>query len=137
MKKIILILIATIISFISVGFISSPTFADCPDGYIPVSILDGGDGTTGTNGEKCRKEAENGDDVQNILYLVRDIMSVGVGILGVIGITIVGIQYLTAGGNEDQTRKAKRRLLEIVIGLVAYVIIIALLTWLLPGFGDQ
>ena len=61
-------------------------------------------------------------------------MSIGVGILGVLGIVIVGIQYLTAGGNEEQTRKAKRRMFEIVIGLVAYVLVYAFLKFLLPTF---
>ena len=60
-------------------------------------------------------------------------MTVGVGILGVIGITIVGIQYLTAGGNEEKTRKAKRRMFEIVIGLVVYVVFYAFLKWLMPA----
>ena len=64
-------------------------------------------------------------------------MTVGIGILGVVGITIVGIQYLTAGGNEEKTRKAKRRLYEIVIGLVAYVLIYAFLQWLLPNFDES
>ena len=71
----------------------------------------------------------------HVLKLVVDIMSVGIGILGVIGISISGVQYLTAGGNEEQTRKAKRRIFEIVIGLGIYVLIYALLQWLLPGFN--
>ena len=61
-------------------------------------------------------------------------MSIGVGILGVVGITIVGIQYLTAGGNEEKTRTAKRRILDIVIGLAAYAAAYWILQWLLPTF---
>ena len=72
-----------------------------------------------------------------VILLVVDILAVLVGIIGVIGIVIVGIQYLTAGGNEEQTRKAKRRLFEIVIGILAYVIIYALLKWLLPNFEES
>lgn len=86
-----------------------------------------------TCGDKA--DGENGEGVMCILQTVVDVMTVGVGILGVLGITIVGIQYLTAGGNEEQTRKAKRRMVEIVIGLVAYVLIYALLKFLLPGFN--
>ena len=74
------------------------------------------------------------DGVGCILRLVVDIMSIGIGILGVIGIVIVGLQYLTAGGNEEKTRKAKQRMFEIIIGLVAYVAIYAILKWLLPSF---
>ncbi len=77
----------------------------------------------------------NGSSIIGVLRLVVEIMTIGVGILGVVGITIVGTQYLTAGGNEEQTRKAKRRMFEIVIGIVAYVVLYALLAWLLPGFS--
>lgn len=76
------------------------------------------------------------DGVVCILNLVVDIMSIGIGVLGVIGITVVGIQYLTAGGNEEKTRKAKQRMFEIVVGLVSYVVIFAVLKWLMPGFGS-
>ena len=69
-----------------------------------------------------------------VLELIVDILSIGVGILGVIGISVVGIQYLTAGGNEEQTRKAKRRMFEIILGLAVYAVIFALLKFLLPGF---
>lgn len=79
-------------------------------------------------------ECGNGESIMAILKLVVDIMSIGVGILGVIGISITGIQYLTAGGNEEQVRKAKRRIFEIVIGIAVYAVIVALLNWLLPAF---
>ncbi|MBO7657260.1 hypothetical protein J6S55_01270 [Candidatus Saccharibacteria bacterium] len=81
------------------------------------------------------EKSENGAGIICVINLVIDILSVLIGVVGVIGIVIVGIQYLTAGGNEEQTRKAKRRLFEIVIGLMAYVLIYALLKWLLPGFS--
>ena len=73
------------------------------------------------------------DGVEHVLKLVIDILSIGVGVLGVVGISIVGIQYLTAGGNEDKTRKAKRRLFEIIIGLIVYAMFYAVLNWLNVG----
>ena len=60
-------------------------------------------------------------------------MTYGIGILGAIGITVVGIMYITAKGNEAQTTKAKKRMLEIVIGLAVYALIWAILSWLMPG----
>ena len=57
-------------------------------------------------------------------------MTIGIGVLGVVGILIVGTQYLTAGDSEEKARKAKRRLFEIVIGLIAYAIFYAILNWL-------
>lgn len=94
------------------------------DGCVSTSIIG--------NGEVC--DSGDGDSIMNLLILVVDIMTIGVGILGVVGITIVGIQYLTAGGNEERVRKSKRRMLEIVIGLAAYVVAYAVLRFLIPGF---
>ncbi|MBQ6410031.1 hypothetical protein IJI18_02100 [Candidatus Saccharibacteria bacterium] len=74
-------------------------------------------------------------DIPGVIMLVVDILSIVVGIAGVIGIVYMGIQYLTAGGNEEKTRKAKRRLFEIVIGVAAYAVAYAFLRWLLPTFG--
>lgn len=75
------------------------------------------------------------EGIEKVLSITVDIMTAGVAILAVIGIVISGIQYLTAGGNEDKLKKSKRRIFEIVIGLAAYVIIYALLKWLLPTFN--
>ena len=68
--------------------------------------------------------------VDHVLKLVIDIMTIGVGILGVVGISVAGIQYLTAGGSEEKTRKAKRRILEIIIGLAVYAVFYAVLSFL-------
>ena len=79
---------------------------------------------------------ECGDDeggIWHILSLILDIMSIGIGILGVIGIMVAGIQYLTAGDKEDQAKKAKSRIYEIVLGLVVYAVLFVALEWLMPG----
>jgi len=80
-------------------------------------------------------ESGGGEGIKCVVLLVVNILSVLVGIVGVIGIVVVGIQYLTSAGNEEKTRKAKRRLFEIVIGVLAYVLMAALLNWLLPNFN--
>lgn len=83
----------------------------------------------------CDKaEQGGGEGIKCIINLVVDIMTVGVGILSVIGITVVGIQYLTSAGSEEKARKAKHRLFEIVIGVALYAVAYALLKWLLPSF---
>ena len=63
------------------------------------------------------------EGISKVLELVINVLNIGVGILGVIGISVTGIQYLTAGSSEEQTKKAKRRLTEIVIGLAAYAVL--------------
>ena len=118
MKKKILIIITAIIFSIA-GFSAPVMAAEDDNVYHPIILT----------------ECGSGDDaaIKCILNTVIDIFTVGVGILGVIGISIAGIQYLTAGGSEEKTRKAKRRMFEIVIGLVAYVLIYAALKWLMPN----
>ena len=138
MKKLIYSIIAV---FAVLVFSTTPVYADC----VETSILGGTKCTKDeatnelkpdTNGSvSCACDNNDGSSIYDILNTVVDIMSVCIGILGVIGITIVGIQYLTAAGNEEQTRKAKRRMFEIVIGIVAYVILYAGLRFLLPEFN--
>ena len=134
MKKRMIKIVAGLLSLSSMFFASlpQPVFAD---GAV-CTCEGGGNGTTVDAAilkDVC--DCGHGESVIAILNLVVNIMTVGIGILGVVGITIVGIQYLTAGGNEEKTRKAKRRMLEIVIGLMAYVLIYALVKWLMPHFG--
>ena len=83
------------------------------------------------------QEHGDGGGIICVVQLVVDILTALVGVLGVLGIIIVGIQYLTAAGNEEQARKAKRRLFEIILGLVLYVLLYSLLRWLLPNFNPK
>ena len=102
-------------------FFSYPALAASTDGIVETTFF----GNLKDDGGGC--------GVYTILNSVVDILSIGIGILAIIGITIVGIKYLTAKGDVAQTKKAKTRLLQIVIGLVAYVLLYAGVQWLLPG----
>lgn len=127
MKKI--AIIATILT-LGLASVTAPAMAMGPMEVFGNAI--GADNANILN--KCAaKEGE--ESIRCLLELGADILSVGVGILGVIGISISGVQYLTAGGSEEKTRKAKRRIFEIVIGLAAYAVLYYLLKWLLPNFG--
>ena len=95
---------------------------------VDTSILSGCD-CPDENGQKGK-----GGAIMSILKLVVEILTVSIGALATVGLGISGIQYLTAGGNEEQTRKAKRRILEIVLGLVAYVLAYAFLNFIIPDF---
>ncbi len=70
------------------------------------------------------------NSIMGLLDLIVEIMRIGIPILGALGIVLFGIQYLTAGGDEAKAHKAKRRMLEVVIGLVAYAVAAALFSWL-------
>ena len=76
----------------------------------------------------------SGEGINNMLSFVLDFVMYGLGAAAVLGLIIVGIQYMTARDNEAQMTKAKTRLIEIVIGLVAWGIMWAALKFLIPGF---
>lgn len=121
MKKILLALVLAV-TVVSGVLVARPVFAEkkCTTNILPDSLCED-------------SAAESGQGIKDMLNIVLGIMMAGVGVLGVIGVTIVGIQYLTASGSEEKTRKAKRRLFEIVIGVAAFLLIGALIRFLMPG----
>mgnify|MGYP001057835233 CR=1 FL=1 len=76
-------------------------------------------------------------DIQTLLLLIVKILFYGLGAAAVVGVVVAGIMYLTARDNEAQVTKAKTRLLEIVIGLVAWALMYTALHFLIPGFDDS
>ncbi len=75
-------------------------------------------------------------DIKGLLLLVANILVYGLGVAAVIGVVWAGVLYLTARDSEAQITKAKTRLLEVAIGVVAWAVMFALLQWLIPGFSD-
>ncbi|MCL1840085.1 M15 family metallopeptidase [Candidatus Saccharibacteria bacterium] len=71
--------------------------------------------------------------IAEILGLILDIMTMGIGVLATVGLVISGIQWLTSRDNESQVIKAKSRIFNIVIGILTWALIWLLLSWLLPG----
>ena len=63
-----------------------------------------------------------------IYYLMLWILGI-FGFIGIIGFVISGIMYLTAAGNEEQIKKAKRAMMfsiiGVLVGLVGLVVIFA------------
>ena len=74
----------------------------------------------------------------DVLGIALQIITYGVGSAAVIGVIIAAYQYITARDNPQKVAVAKNRLLQIVIGLVIWVMIWAILQFLLPGglFAD-
>ena len=79
----------------------------------------------------CKEGGDGG--VYHVIGLVIDAFSIGVGILAVAGILWSGTIYITSGQSEDRATTAKRRIYDIVLGLMAYVVLWSLTQWLLPG----
>lgn len=111
---------------------ATPVFA-CADGEC--SCGNGKCGTKISTSILDVCDCGGGEGIMYILNLAINILTAGIGVVAVIGIVIAGIQYLTAGGSEEQVKKAKRRIFEIVLGLAVYVLIYAILSWLIPDFN--
>ncbi|RYD94776.1 MAG: hypothetical protein EOP54_16905 [Sphingobacteriales bacterium] len=68
-----------------------------------------------------------------ILVVILQIMTVGVGILAVGGIVYGAILYASAQDNAGQTKKAVEVITNTVIGLLLYLFMYAILNLLIPG----
>ena len=82
--------------------------------------------------------SSDSDALFDILGIGLQIVTYGVGSAAVIGVIIAAYQYITARDNPSQVAAAKNRLLQIIIGLLVWVMIWAILQFLLPGglFAD-
>ena len=117
MTKRSLILFAIFMIILGAAFTANAYAASC--GGVDTAIIN------------CSEEGEGA--VNHIFLLILDIMTIGIGILGVVGISVSGIQYLTAADDATKATKAKRRIFEIIIGLALYALLWAGLEWLMPG----
>lgn len=120
------ILIMTIMFMVSLLFVSGlcvgPAFADSKP---TMTVL-----------KMCEEEmdGENGEGIKCILNLVVNVLTYGIGVLGVAGIVFSGIQYTSSQGDPAKMAKAKNRIIQIIIGLVIYAVMYAALAFLVPGW---
>jgi len=107
-------------------------------------ILPGAAQAVGNNGcetdtsiIKCNNVNDSGDientGIWSILLLVINIMTVGVGILAVAGIVYGSVLYTSAGGSPDQVKKARTVIVNVVVGILAYLLMFSVLNFIIPG----
>lgn len=75
----------------------------------------------------------NNNPLTQTILIAINFLSAAVGIVVIIAIVIGGIQYSTAGGNPNATSAAKKRILNAIIALVAYMLLFMFLQWIIPG----
>ena len=78
-------------------------------------------------------EVSGEQGIYTILKLVVTILTYGLGVAARIGVVVAGVIYLTAGDYPEKVATAKKRLIDVVIGLVAWAAMAAVLNWLIPG----
>lgn len=72
-------------------------------------------------------------DIEAILKIILNVLVYGMGAAAVFGVVVAGILYMTAGDDPAKVARAKKLLIEIVIGLVAWALMFTVLNWLIPG----
>ncbi len=124
MRKIWMFLLTAVVAVFGVYALAAPAWAD-GENCVETSIL-------GDEGKYCDDNSD-GSGIFMILGIIVNVLTMGVGVLGTLGIIIAGVQYLTASGNEAQMAKAKQRIIEVVIGLVIFGVMWAVLQFIIPG----
>lgn len=80
--------------------------------------------------KSCANDDGNGSGIMCLLKQGLEILSWIIGALGFAALVFVGFQYLTAGDNEEQVRKSKRRIVEIVVGVALFLLANVIVQWL-------
>lgn len=81
------------------------------------------------------KNEKNGIDV--ILNIIKDTLSVLVGIAAVGGVIYGSILYTTAGGSSENTKKGMTIIKDTIIGVIVYILMYVLLNYIIPGGVPQ
>lgn len=105
----------------------------------PAALAQGNKGCeTDTAIISCDNVNVGEDGVENtglwsLLLTAINILSVGVGVVAIGGIVYASILYTSAGGSQEQVKKAMGIITNIVIGVIAYALMFAALNFLIPG----
>lgn len=139
-KSLVLAMFLPIVGAVSIVIPASPVSAACAEvenvelGEVPTSAGNAEEGdcteTTAFSFGEC------GTDQVGISCLIVEIMSflsILVGIAVVAGITTGGIVYSTSQGNPGQAQKGVTIITNAVLGLVLYLLMFAIINFLVPG----
>lgn len=102
------------------------------------SSATGGDGSIADVSEgQCTSILPGGwcdgkDGIGSIINMIVSILTGAVVVAGTIGIIICGFLWMTARDNEAQVAMAKKRMLDIVIGIVAWVLLALIANLFIP-----
>lgn len=107
-----------------VGFAFTAQALECA--ALPKSICDAAD-------QKAGSSDVSNTAIWKLLLWTLNIMIALVGLAATGAIIYAGILYSSAGGNADMIAKAKKIIMNTVIGIVAFALMYLGLNWLIPG----
>jgi len=88
-------------------------------------------GGVATSVISCESSGQGG--IYDLLFWAINILTAGVGVLAVGGIVYASIMYASAGGDMEKTKKARGKIRDIIVGLIAYALMYSLINFLVPG----
>lgn len=86
-------------------------------------------------GESCSVTRILGNNSLIVMYInpiIRTLTAI-IGVVIVIALVVSGIQYSASGGDPSAIAAAKKRIMNVIIALLAYIFMAAFINWLLPG----
>lgn len=104
-----------LMSFLTTSLSFAAVVEKCPDGRDKPAII------------SCET------DVNDLLLLVINILTAGIGVAAVAGVVYGSVLYTSASGNAEQVKKARSMITNVVIGIVAYALMYAFLNFIIPG----
>jgi amino acid transporter len=125
-KHVLSFLLLTVLSFFQIGLLGRATAAVAQSDN---TLLES---QTGLDLVAEKFGSADVGDVKDIRAIIIQILNIALGLLGMIMVVLIvfsGYQWMTAGGNEEQIEKAKKRITNAVIGLV-----IILAAWTITNF---
>ena len=108
----------------------------------PISVYATEKGNNGCETDTAIIDCSNVDVTQDgventglwsILITIINILTAGVGVVALGGIVYGSVLYTSAGGNQEQVKKAMGIFTNVVIGIIAFAGMWALLNFLIPG----
>lgn len=81
----------------------------------------------------CVEGGSANNAVQNLILVILNWALVGVGTIVVIIVVIGGIRYMTAAGNAETVKSARKMIMNAILALVLYVAMITILNFIIPG----
>lgn len=81
----------------------------------------------------CPSSSNGANSVTSLLLTIINFLAIGVGIAVVGGIAFGGIRYASANGNASQAQQGITFIVNSVIGLVLFILMYAIINFLVPG----
>lgn len=125
---------AFIFALMAVPLYSLPALASVPEG-----TGTGGTSTSSDLGNGCASDSGSPTNCLSHNVIVTDLNTIVNVLAGLVGIVVVGtiiaggVQYVAAGDKAEATAGAKKRIINGLTALGAFLFIYTFLQWLIPG----